>query len=145
MNHEALFFQMNCLVNIGNEEKPQQLSKETSLWGQSAKSYFSPPLGRNQPSIAIDISLSWSWAPGVLPSSIWLPLNSLPSLCEVLTWLIAELRSGIPERRKRRKCSHGVEGNHYGPKFNIYESLTEKIFLFHNLCKIKTLCMLDIQ
>lgn len=88
------------------------------------------------------VGLPRAGPPRWLLLSLAAPLNVLPScLRPSPARPPAALRSGIPERNpqsRRRSC--GAEGNHFGPRLNLYGPLTEEISLFHNLCKVKVWC-----
>lgn len=149
MNHEALFFQMNSVLPTSemkrNHSKPlrKHLSEDSMQVRFLTSSGAEPVLRPGHGSLPAPGAEPLSWPLLSLAAS----LSFLPScLGPSPAWSPATLRSGIPERNpKSRRRFRGAEGNHSGPRLNLYGSLTKKIFLFHNLCKVKVSCTLDRQ
>lgn len=147
MNHEALFFQMNSVLSTSEMKRKNSKPLRKHLSEDSMQVRFLTSSGAEPASVHRHVGLPRAGPPRWLLLSLAASLNGLPScLRPSPVRSPAALRSGIPERNpKSRRRSRGAEGNHFGPRLNLYGSLTKKISLFHNLCKVKVSCTLDRQ
>lgn len=136
---------VQCFLSPGSERRPLYQCWQSLL---NCKSQGEPlsGAGTGQKPVSTHITTSCLFSSFLTPSLLHLlpkPRVSEPEPEPCLAYCSTGAWS--PRKSQRRRCSHGAEGHHFGRKLNLCASLTKKIFLFLNLCKIKILCTLDMQ